>query len=73
LARLFAQAKDEGRDQKWIAGRMGKAESWVSRQLLFGRFPAIAHGQFQESGGDLQNLRAVNSKDQGGRKIYYGP
>ena len=30
LARLFVEAKDEGHDQKWIAGRMGQAESWVS-------------------------------------------
>src|SRR5262245_23823413 len=53
LALLFVEAKASGRDQKWIAGRMGQAESWVSRRLLFGRFLTIAHGQFSGSPPDF--------------------
>jgi hypothetical protein len=32
-----------------IAGKIGHPQSWVSRQLLFGRFLKIAARQFLES------------------------
>lgn len=49
VARLFVEAKQSGRNQKWIAARMGQAESWVSQRLLFGRFLEIHGREFLKS------------------------
>ena len=49
LARLFTEAKESGRDQKWIAAKMSKAESWVSQRLLFGRFLRFTACESQRS------------------------
>jgi hypothetical protein len=49
LARLFVEAKESGRDQKWIAARMGRPESWISQRLLFGRFLKFTTREFLNS------------------------
>src|SRR5262245_40272040 len=38
LARLFVRAKAEGRNQEWIAARVGWSQGRVAQRLLFGRF-----------------------------------